>query len=89
MMHANIVETRRPEPLGECVRLLSQADRDYFRRRADEEAEAAIAASCCEARLAHEVLASAYRLLCSSRKGAADPHLSPVSMFQFNPGPGG
>ena len=88
MMHADIVEARGPESLGECVRQLSQADRDYFRRRAAQEAEAARAASCCEARLAHEALASAYRLLCSSRKAAADPHLaSELSMFQFKPSP--
>jgi len=87
-MHANIVETRGPESLGGCAILLSRADRDYFRGRAAQEAEAAIVASCCEARLAHEELASAYRLLCSSRKGAADRHLAPeLSMFQFNPRP--
>lgn len=85
-MHANIVETLRPEAPGERAKLLSQADRDYFRRRADEEAEAAEAASCCEARLAHEELASAYRMLCSSRKAAGDPHLpSELSIFQFKP----
>jgi hypothetical protein len=88
MMHANIVETRGTETLGECVRQLSQGDRDYFRRRAAEEAEAANAASCCEARMAHEELASAYRLLCSSRKAAADPHLTfELRMFQFNASP--
>jgi hypothetical protein len=90
MVHANIVETRRPEVLGECARLLSQADKDYFRRRADEEAEAADAAYCCEARMAHEELASAYRLLCSTRNGAADRHLAPeLNIFQFRPEPVG
>jgi hypothetical protein len=64
---------------------LSAADRDYFRHRAAEEAEAANAASCGEARMAHEGLASAYRLLCSSRQGRAAPHLAPeLAMFQFN-----
>ena len=88
MGHADIVETGRHESLGECARRLTEADRDYFRRRAAQEAEAAYAASCCEARLAHEELASAYRLLCSSRKAAADPHLaSELSMFQFSASP--
>ena len=88
-MHANIVETRRPGAPGESAEPQSQADRDYFRHRADEEAKAADAASCCEARIAHEELACAYRQLCTSRNGAADPHLaSELSIFQFNLKPG-
>lgn len=69
MIHANI--TRDPVPcqagsnrLEQWKKQLSSTERDYFCRRAAQEAEAAQAASCCEARRAHEEMAKAYWLLC-------------------------
>lgn len=88
MVHADIVEARGPESLGECVRQLCKADRDYYQRRAAQEAEAARASSCCEARMAHEEMAAAYRLLCSAGQGRDEPKLaSDLILFQFNPKP--
>lgn len=88
MAQADIVQARGVESLGECVAQLSEADRDYYRRRAAQETEAASESSCCEARMAHEELAAAYRLLCSTGQCQADPHLaSELTMFQFNPKP--
>lgn len=94
MMHAKIIET--PEQSGptsndqfaECVKKLSSTDRDFYRRRAAQEDEAAASASCCEARLAHEELAAAYRQLCHSSGGPIDAHLaSEMVMFLFNAKP--
>jgi hypothetical protein len=96
MMHAKILGTSDPDekrnPLGEAlaqrVEQLSPADRDYFGRRALQESKAARASSCPEARLAHEKLAEAYRLLCPLDGGHANPHLaSELALFQFNPRP--
>lgn len=90
MVHAVIVEARGPESLGDCVGQFSEADREYYRCRAAQEAEAARASSCCEARMAHEELAAAYRLLSSGRQGGANSQLaSDLAMFQFNPKPAG
>lgn len=94
MIHVNIVDDPGPcqaasnEMLERCTKRLSSAERDYFHRRAAQEAEAAQAASCTEARLAHEEMAEAYRLLCRSHKSSADPHLaSELSAFLFNARP--
>ena len=88
MVHAEIVEARGPEALRQCASELSQADRDYYRRRAAQEAEAARASSCCEARIAHQQLATTYRLLCAVREGPDEPQLaSELAMFRFNPKP--
>lgn len=82
MIHANIIEVLGPEPARSDssrerrTKHLSSTDRHYFHRRAGQEAEAARAASCSEARLAHEEMAQAYRLLCQSHKSSADPHLA-------------
>ena len=74
MTHAVIVDPpvshqQRDQP-GEAFLLrgeqLSSGDRDYFRNRAAQEAEAARSAGCGEARIAHEKLATAYWKLCSS-----------------------
>lgn len=88
MIHAKLVEESGPdrarsdETLEQCTRRLSSRERDYFRRRADQEVEAARLASCCEARLAHEELAEAYRLLCRSHNCQDDPHIaSALSTF--------
>lgn len=98
MMHADIVQTTTPDPpparpeetLAWCTRGLTAADRNYFRRRAAQEAEASRASGCDEAKLAHEELATAYRLLCTPRKAPAQPHLaSELAMFRFNPKPAG
>lgn len=94
MMHAKIIDDAipgRPEPaetLTRCLKQLSSADRDYFRRRSYQETEAARLASCCEARLAHEELAEAYQLLCGTRKCQDDQNL-PATLpgFLFNPHP--
>lgn len=89
MVHAKIVETRRGPPKQEfapCAKQLCSADRNYYRQRANEEAEAARSASCTESRLSHEGLAQAYRLLCSANDKGSDAHLaSELAMFQFNP----
>jgi hypothetical protein len=94
MAHAKILETRtRDQTLSDkaptpCARQLNPADRDYYRWRADEEAKAARAASCCEARLAHEGLATAYRRLCSPNGSHAENRLaSEQSAFLFDPKP--
>lgn len=94
MIHANIIEEPGPsqagsdETLERCTMRLSSAERAYFHRRAGQEAEAAQAASCTEARLSHEEMAEAYRLLCRSHKSSADPHLaSELSAFLFNARP--
>lgn len=96
MMHAKNIET--PEQSGptsndqfaECVKKLSSTDRDFYRRRAAQEDEAAASASCSEARLAHEELAAAYRQLCHSKGAPIDTHLaSEMLMFRFNPKPTG
>jgi hypothetical protein len=88
MVNAIVVEALVPETPRARVRPQSATERDYYCHRAAEEAKAANAASCGEARIAHEKLAAAYRLLCSSRQGWADPHLaSEPAMFQFNPHP--
>lgn len=94
MMHAKILETPEPdrarsnEQFAECVKQLSSADRDFYRRRAVQEDEASARAVCCEARLAHEELAAAYRQLCRSNGASADPHrASELAMFRFNPRP--
>lgn len=94
MMHAKIIEnpdqgrSQSNSKLSKCVKQLSSADRDYFRRRATQESEAAASASCCEARLAHEELAAGYLQLCRSNGAPADPHLaSELVMFRFNPRP--
>jgi hypothetical protein len=62
------VWTGSGEKLAQRMEQLCSIDLDYFRRRATQEAEAARAVSCCEARLAHEEMAEAYRLLCQSQK---------------------
>lgn len=94
MMHANILETRAHDQdqvksekaFSHCVKRLNSADRDYFRRRAEEETEATRKAACCESRLAHEELARAYRLLCSSNDAYGEDHLtSELAMYQSNP----
>ena len=95
MMHGNIVETPSQHPFPDrpaeaFYRHLSQltaTDRDYFRRRAAQEDEAAQASLCSEARIAHEELAAAYRQLCSP--GAPDQsHLvTDQTMFRCNPKP--
>jgi hypothetical protein len=65
---------------------MGSADVEYYRRRAAQEAEAARVAECCEARLVHEQMEEAYRLLCRSRSGDDNPHLaSELSTFLFNP----
>lgn len=70
MIHARIIKDPGPfhgtadEASGRGVERSGSADQDYFRQRADQEATAAQAATCCEARLAHEELAAAYRKLC-------------------------
>lgn len=94
MIHANIIEALGPDParsdetLERCTKRLSSTDMDYFHRRAAQEAEAAQAASCSEARLAHEEMAEAYRLLCRSQKSSSDPHLaSELSALLFNSRP--
>lgn len=94
MIHANVIRDPGPcqvgsnETLEQCTKRLSSAERDYFHRRAAQETEAAQAASCTEARLAHEAMAEAYWLLCRSHEGSADPHLaSDLSMFLFNSRP--
>ena len=96
MMHAKIIETPTPEEIqaqadqafAQCLEQLSSTDRAYYRRRAEQELEAVRSASCCEARIAHEELARAYRLLCSSSKARRDAHLaSEMAMFQFNARP--
>ena len=80
MINANIIEdpgpdlTRSDRPLERRTHRLSSTERDYFRRRAIHEAEAARAAACSEARLAHEEMAEAYWLLCRSRQSRAHPH---------------
>jgi len=91
MIHANIIEALGPDPvrsdetLERCTNRLSSTDMDYFHRRAAQEAEAAHAASCSEARLAHEEMAEAYRLLCRSQKSGSDPHLaSELSALLFH-----
>jgi len=89
MMHANTIEHPRPrreaaQSHTRYVKPLSSADRDYFRWRAIQEAEAARLASCCEARLAHEEMAEAYRLLCGLRKSQEGSHpTSGVAQFPF------
>ena len=94
MIHAKIIDDPGPEQAGpdetleRCTKLLSSTERDYYHRRAAQEAGAAQAASCTEARLAHEEMAEAYRLLCRSHKSSADRHLaSELSTFLFNPKP--
>ena len=94
MIYANVIRDPGPcqagsnETLEQCTKRLSSAESDYFHRRAAQEAEAAQAASCAEARLAHKELAEAYRLLCRSHKSSADPHLaSELSAFLFNARP--
>jgi hypothetical protein len=93
-MQAKILETpeqsraQSAKQLAECVKRLSSADRDYYRRRAVQEDEAATRAGCCEARLAHAELAAAYRQLCRSEGAQLDPRLaSELAMFRFNPRP--
>jgi hypothetical protein len=92
VIHAKIFEVPdREDPncedtLTQCVTRMSSADVDYYRRRADQEAEAARLAQCCEARLAHEQMAEAYRLLCRFRSTQDDPHLaSELSTLLFKP----
>jgi hypothetical protein len=93
-MHAKILEApeqiraQSGERVVECVKRLSSADRDYYRRRALQEDEAATRAASCEARLAHSELAAAYRQLCRSDGAQLDPCLaSELAMFRFNPRP--
>jgi hypothetical protein len=86
MMHANIVKLPVPELPDQCVRQLTAADRDYFRRRAAQEADAANLSSCTEAKMAHEELEAAYRLLCSTRRDLADPR--PTSELAIFPSKG-
>ena len=86
MNHANTIEGPGPDParsdetLDRSTKQLSSTEKDYLHRRAAQEAEAAQAASCTEARLAHEELAEAYRLLCRSDKNSAEPHLASESV---------
>jgi hypothetical protein len=94
MMHAKIIEDPGPgrseaaEALARCLEQLTLADRNYYRRRSNQEIEAARLASCCEARLAHQELAEAYQLLCGARECQGDPVLAPaLSAFLFNPHP--
>ena len=96
MMHAMILETPAPDErkgqsekaFSQCLARLTPADRDYYRRRLAQEHDAARAASCCEARMAHEELARAYRLLSSANDKCDETHLaSEPAMFQFNPKP--
>lgn len=95
MMHAKIIEDTgklgKQEPSQEPTRRLerlSSDDREYYHRRSNQEAEAARIASCCEARLAHEELAEAYRLLCGSGKCQDAPQLSAMlPTFLFKPHP--
>lgn len=94
MIHAKLIEDPGSSPTGsndaieQSVMRLSPVDRDYYHRRAVQEAEAARRASCREARLAHEEMAQAYRLLCQPDKGNADSHLvSELSECLFNPRP--
>lgn len=96
MMHAIIVETPLPGPRriqpaeapSQCAKQLSSADQDYFRRRAAQETEAAQMSGCCEARIAHEELALAYRRLCTSNKFKTNSELASLSpVFRFNPRP--
>ena len=91
MMHAKIIEEPGPSRTEPTQRLigringLSRADRDYYRLRATQEADAAHRASCIEARLAHQEMAEAYRLLCGSGKCQDDPHLAEeLSVFLFD-----
>ena len=71
-MHAKILETPKPaESKAQPTRAFppfpaktEPADRDYYHRRLAQEHDAAQAASCHEARMAHEELARAYSLLC-------------------------
>lgn len=91
MMHAAIVkspfpDTRRDRPdEGQCAKHLDKAEREYYHRRASQEAHAAREATCREARLAHEELATAYQLLCSSNGPEVNRHPVPgPAMFQFN-----
>ena len=94
MMNAIIFETPIPDPRQvrsidestRCGKQLRSTDEDYFRRRAVQEVEAARDATCCEARIAHEKLAAAYRHLWSSNMVQADSDLASGSpMFRFNP----
>lgn len=94
MMHANIIETpeqrlvQSSDQLAQCVKKLNPVDREYFHRRAIEEDDAAVKASCDEARLAHQELAAAYRQLSRTDGECVDPHLaSELVMFRFNPKP--
>jgi hypothetical protein len=81
MMGAIILDTPMPdrhltqpdEAISPSTKQLSSSDRDYYRRRATDEADAATKASCGEARIAHEQLATAYRRLCSSHGAHVDP----------------
>lgn len=69
---------------------MSSTERDYFHQRAVQEERAAEAASCNEARLAHEEMAVAYRFLCRAYKRNPDPPLgSERSAFSFNAGRAG
>lgn len=91
MMHAKILEIPDERPtqsdgdLAGCLKQLSAADRNYYRRRAIQEDEAAARAPCSEARLAHKDLAAAYWQLCRSKSDSANPHFaSELAMFRFN-----
>jgi len=96
MMHAITFEVPIPDPrqvrsieeAARCGKQLSSTGQDYFRRRIAQEVEAARNASSCEARIAHEKLAAAYRHLWSPNKVQADSDLASGSpMFRFNPSP--
>lgn len=90
MIHAKMHET--PDRVRTCSdgaflhrqKQLSSAELDYYRRRAVEEIEAARNASCREARMAHEELAAAYRMLCTSHETKRDLRFaSDPKMFRF------
>lgn len=79
MIHVTIVEDPEPneseshEGSARCLKQFSSADRDYYRRRAEQEREAARKAAGCEARLAHEEMESMYRELGSADSTRIDP----------------
>lgn len=91
MIHSSIIEEPAPdrtewdEWAAQGASLPSQADQEHYRKRAREEAEAARAATCREARLAHEELAAAYRKLGSFSESGTEPNRP--AAFSFSPRP--
>lgn len=91
MIHSSVTEepgfdrAERDEWAALGASLLSPADQEHYRKRATEEAEAARAATCREARLAHEELAAAYRKLASPSEYGSE--FNRLAAFSFSPSP--